>query len=213
MANSRSIRDTLDAYSTVNASNNVGIATRVVDGITSYYQGLLGTTMFNWVGPHFMNDNGVDTYTGSYPLYTNIVWQHLLSGHGIDVSGNPQTNGNYGKWDGYGAFNNLNQGLKHYNDSVQLGKGISANIIPGSSTLGALGTGLLSGTSLDAVASGNGTYRTLNIKMSDFRGLSSVDSADSSYVYNQQDGAEEIHSTGPIAVGDAVQNWSSGQGA
>ena len=208
MANSRSIRDTLDAYSSVNASTNVGIATKVVDAITNYYEGLVGSTIFNWVGPNFMDDNGTNTYTGSYPFYTNIVWQHLLSGHGIDVSGNPQTNSNYGKLDGYGAYANYNQGLKHYNDSVQLGKGITTNIVPGSTSLGALGSGLLSGTSLDAVAAGNNTYRTLNIKMSDFRGLSSVDSADSSYVYNQQDGNEEIHSTGPIAVGDAVQNWS-----
>ena len=37
-ANNRSIRDTLDAYSIVDASTNTGVATRMVDSITDYYQ-------------------------------------------------------------------------------------------------------------------------------------------------------------------------------
>ena len=206
-ANNRSIRDTLDAYSVVDASNNTGVATRMVDAITNYYQnvflgGLLYSTYY-YIGVHKMDDNNTDNHV---LLFGNDLrdYNHLVSGHGIDITNPANTNSNYGRLDGYNAYGNLNQGLKHYNDSVQFGKGISIGTAPGISNSANLG--YISGTSLDPVIEGNNEYRTINIKMSDFRGLTKTDPINNNYIYNSGDGTEEIYTVGPISVGNGAIN-------
>lgn len=206
-ANNRSIRDTLDAYSTVDASTNTGIATRMVDAITNYYQNVFLSGnfygLFYYIGVHKMDDNNTNFH---FTLFGNDHrnYFNLVSGHGIDISNPASTNNNYGRLDGYGAYNNLNQGLKHYNDSVQFGKGISSGTAPGISNTA--NSGYISGTSLNAVIEGNNAYRTINIKMSDFRGLTKTDPVNNNYIYNSGDGTEEIYTTGPISVGNGAIN-------
>jgi hypothetical protein len=191
MANSRSIRDTLDAASGVNSSNMTTLATRMVDAITNYFI----TTYYpgRFVGVHKMDDDNPNYQFGNYYIFTKLV-----SGHGINTSQPYALNPNFGTW----SFSTQNQGLKHLNDTVQFGKGISIGIAPGITNWA--NTGFISGTSLAPVGESNNTYRTTNIKMSDFRGLKKTDPTNNNYIYNAGDGMEEIYSSGPISVGDAA---------
>ena len=198
MANSRSIRGTLDAASGVNSANMVTLATRMVDAITNYY--LNGSTPSNrYLGVRKMDDNNPNytfgSGTGQYRLVTKLV-----EGHGINTSQPYGNNNSYGTW----TFSTQNQGLKHLNDTVQFGKGISIGLAPGIYDFA--NAGFISGTSLDPVLEGNNTYRTTNIKMSDFRGLKKTDPIvlTSDYIHNAGYGTEEIYSSGAISVGDAA---------
>jgi len=221
-ANNRSLRDTIDAYSLENASNNCGIATRMVDAITNYYQNVsLGGSfygLFYYIGVHKMDDNNPNFFfsigSDDYRYYN-----YLVSGHGIDVGNPANQNSNYGRWDGYGAFNQQNQGLKHYHDSVQFGLGISTGTAPGitnsansgymSKVSGTPANGSGTYSSIDPVIEGNNTYRTVNIKLVGFRGIKKTDPINNSYIYNQGDGTEELYGTGPISIGNAANNIST----
>lgn len=191
MANSRSIRGTLDAASGVNSSNMTTLATRMVDAITNYFI----TTYYpgRFLGVHKMDDNNQNYQFSGY-----YIFEKLVKGHGINTNQPYASNPDFGKW----WFNTTNQGLKHLNDTVQFGKGISIGSADGI-TNGA-NMGFITGTSLGGVIEGNGTYRTTNIKMSDFRGLKKTDPINNNYIYNAGDGMEEIYSSGPISVGDAA---------
>ncbi len=197
MANSRSIRDTLDAASGVNSSFHTTLATRMVDAITNYFFNL--NPSFRYLGVLKMDDNGPNYTFGSGTGQYRIV-SKLVEGHGININQPYGNNQNYGTW----AFSYPNQGLKHYNDTVQFGKGISSGTAPG--IYNNANIGFISGTSLGGVIESNGTYRTTNIKMSDFRGLKKTEPnvLTNDYIYNSGDGVEEIYSSGAISVGDAA---------
>lgn len=196
MANSRSIRGTLDAVSGVNSSFHTTLTTRMVDAITDYWVSNFGS-FYRYLGVMKMDDNNSNFIFGN-PQYRLI--SRLVSGHGINISQPYGTNSNYGTW----AFSFNNQGLKHLNDTVQFGKGISVGVAPG--IYNNANASFITGTSLSPVVDSNNTYRTLNIKMSDFRGLKKTDPLvpNSNYIYNAGDGAEEIYSSGAISVGDAA---------
>lgn len=196
MANSRSIRGTLDAASGVNSSAHTTIATRMVDAITNYWVSNFGS-FYRYLGVMKMDDNGSNLIFGN-PQYRFI--SKLVEGHGININQPYGTNPNYGTW----AFSTQNQGLKHLNDTVQFGKGISVGIAPG--IYNSANASFITGTSLSPVVDSNNTYRTTNIKMSDFRGLKKTDPLvlNNNYIYNAGDGVEEIYSSGAISVGDAA---------
>lgn len=198
MANSRSIRGTLDAASGVNSSTHTTLATRMVDAITDYYVANYGS-QWRYLGVLKMDDNGSNLTFGSGTNQYRLV-SKLVEGHGINTTQPYGNNQNYGTW----AFSPQNQGLKHYNDTVQFGKGISVGIATG--LYNNANSGFISGTSLNPVLESNNTYRTTNIKMSDFRGLKKTDPTvpNSDYIYNAGDGTEEIYTTGAISVGDAA---------
>lgn len=195
MANSRSIRGTLDAASGVNSASHTTLATRMVDAITNYFFNL--NPSFRYLGVLKMDDSGPN-YTFGNPQYRFV--SKLVEGHGINISQPYGNNNSYGTW----AFSTQNQGLRHLNDTVQFGKGISSGTAPG--IYNNANSGFISGTSLGGVIESNGTYRTTNIKMSDFRGLKKTEPLvlTSDYIYNAGDGAEEIYSSGAISVGDAA---------
>ena len=197
MANSRSIRGTLDASSGVNSSVHTTVATRMVDAITNYFFNL--SPSFRYLGVLKMDDNGPNYTFGSGTSQYRLVTK-LVQGHGINNTQPYGGNMNYGTW----SSSPTNQGLKHLNDTVQFGKGISSGTAPG--IYNNANMGFISGTSLGGVIESNGTYRTQNIKMSDFRGLKKTEPLvlNSDYIYNAGDGVEEIYSSGAISVGDAA---------
>ena len=218
MADSRSIRGTLDAYILINSSNNTGIATRMIWKIrtsnVAFYTGIYqnagaGIYFGALLAVNKMDDvnlNSSTVVTSSTGSNIFVTHNFLVKGHGISVTGpynGPDQDPNVGSLASYGSLGGIpNQGLKHYNDTVQFGKGISVGTAPGI-TNGA-NTGFISGTSLSEVLESNGTYRTTNIKMSDFYGLKKEDPTNNGYIYNDGNGAEEIVSTGPISVGNAA---------
>lgn len=197
MANSRSIRGTLDAASGVNSSTHTTLATRMVDAITNYY--LNNNPSFRYIGVLKMDDNGPNLTFGSGTSQYRLVTK-LVQGHGINNNQPYGINMSYGTW----SSSPQNQGLKHLNDTVQFGKGISNGYAPG--IYNSANASFITGTSLGGVIESNGTYRTTNIKMSDFRGLKKTDPtvSNSNYIYNSGDGVEEIYSSGAISVGDAA---------
>lgn len=217
---SRSIRGALDAYSTVNSSGNAGLATRMVWEIRNsnilFFQAVYGGPYGLFLGSHLailkMDDNGTNTTTTSGGG-TTYIYDSLVSGHGIDISGphvGAGQNPNYGNLASYGSLGgNINQGLKHYNDTVQFCKGISIGLAPGILN-NANNNFVTGGTNGPAVLESNNTYRTVNIKMSDFRGVRKNDpggngtAGSGGYIWNDGNGDEEIVSTGPISVGNAA---------
>ena len=181
---SRSIRGALDAYSTINSSANTAIASRMVWKIRQNLVGVY-TTVFGSVGYATflgafvaiskMDDNNTNITTTSGGN-TFIAFNQLVKGHTVDVSGaisGPGQNSNIGTA-AYSINGNINQGLKHYNDTVQFGKGIGIGVAPGISNNANINL-VTGGTNMDPVLEGNNTYRTANIKMSDFYGVEKKD--------------------------------------
>jgi hypothetical protein len=169
----------------------------MVDAITNYY--LNTNPGFRYIGVLKMDDNGPNLTFGSGTSQYRLVTK-LVQGHGINNNQPYGINMSYGTW----SSSPQNQGLKHLNDTVQFGKGISNGYVPG--IYNSANASFITGTSLGGVIESNGTYRTTNIKMSDFRGLKKTDPtvSNSNYIYNSGDGVEEIYSSGAISVGDAA---------
>ncbi len=217
---SRSIRGALDAYSTVNSSGNTAIASRMIwkirQNLVGIYTTIYGSTGYGiflgaFIAINKMDDNNTNINTTSGGN-TFIDFNHLVKGHTVDVSGaisGPNQNIGIGTA-AYSINGNINQGLKHYNDTVQFGKGISIGIAPG--ILNNANFNLITGgTNGPAVLESNNTYRTANIKMSDFYGVEKKDPGGSpgtggsgGYIWNDAAGDEKIVSSGPISVGNAA---------
>ena len=215
----RSIRGTLDAFSFVDNSFSVGIISRIVNGTFSHVFNVLLSQMTQnqaisqsgYISISTMRDGtsgflnlSPTNFTGSAPNGS------LPEGHGINLVDNntlspPSSNITP---HGFGQVNNTfgsyNQGLRHYAHTVQFGKGASNQTIIGLPNQNNLGF-ISGGSNLSPVITTTGTYRSVNIKMSEFKTVRKNDPPNTTgFILNDGVGDEIIPLEGPISIGNAA---------
>ena len=215
----RSIRGTLDAFSFVDNSFSVGIISRIVNGTFSHVFNVLLSQMTQnqaisqsgYISISTMRDGTLGflnlsptNFTGSAPNGS------LPEGHGINLVDNntlspPSSNITP---HGFGQVNNTfgsyNQGLRHYAHTVQFGKGASNQTIIGLPNQNNLGF-ISGGSNLSPVITTTGTYRSVNIKMSEFKTVRKNDPPNTTgFILNDGVGDEIIPLEGPISIGNAA---------
>tara|TARA_R100001015_G_C4606996_1_gene162089 strand:- start:720 stop:1421 length:702 start_codon:yes stop_codon:yes gene_type:complete len=224
----RSIRGTLDASSGVDSSHSVGIITRIVDAVTNQLITNLQSTgtplaqaisQSGYISIQMMRDvtGGISTtptnFSGSAPTGS------LPAGHGINLVDNEKLSSPSSNVtpNGFGqanvTFGSGNQGLMHYAHTVQFGKGAAQNTLIGLNNNNNQGF-LVGGTNLPEVFGSNvfftnNTYRSVNIKMSEFHDVTKIDPPNVlGYINN--DGQDEETGGGvdegltPISIGNAA---------
>ena len=222
----RSIRGTLDPISfggSIPAANNsfsIGLITRIVNGTFSHVLSTLQSqgmslnqaiSQSGYISISTMRDGTLGflnisptNFTGSAPNGS------LPEGHGINLVDNntlspPSSNITP---HGFGQVNNTfgsyNQGLRHYAHTVQFGKGASNQTIIGLPNQNNLGF-ISGGSNLSPVITTTGTYRSVNIKMSEFKTVRKNDPPNTTgFIHNDGNGDEIIPLEGPISIGNAA---------
>ena len=143
-------------------------------------------------------------FTGSAPNGS------LPEGHGINLVDNntlslPTSNITpFGFGQVNNTFGSYNQGLRHYAHTVQFGKGASNQTIIGLPNQNNLGF-ISGGSNLSPVITTTGTYRSVNIKMSEFKTVRKNDPPNTTgFILNDGVGDEIIPLEGPISIGNAA---------
>ena len=216
----RSIRGTLDAFSFVDNSFSVGIITRIVNGtFTHLFNSLVSQGMTQnqaisqsgYISISTMRDGTLGflnisptNFTGSAPNGS------LPEGHGINLVDNntlslPTSNITpFGFGQVNNTFGSYNQGLRHYAHTVQFGKGASNQTIIGLPNQNNLGF-ISGGSNLSPVITTTGTYRSVNVKMSEFKTVRKNDPPNTTgFIHNDSNGDEIIPLEGPISIGNAA---------
>ena len=216
----RSIRGTLDAFSFVDNSFSVGIISRIVNGtFTHVFNVLLSQGMTQnqaisqsgYISISTMRDGTLGflnlsptNFTGSAPNGS------LPEGDGINLVDNntlspPSSNITpFGFGQVSNTFGSFNQGLRHYAHTVQFGKGASNQTLIGLPNQNNLGF-ISGGSNLSPVITTTGTYRSVNIKMSEFKTVRKNDPPNTTgFILNDGVGDEIIPLEGPISIGNAA---------
>ena len=216
----RSIRGTLDAFSFVDNSFSVGIITRIVNGtFTHLFNSLVSQGMTQnqaisqsgYISISTMRDGTLGflnlsptNFSGSAPTGS------LPVGHGINLVDNntlslPTSNITpFGFGQVNNTFGSYNQGLRHYAHTVQFGKGASNQTIIGLPNQNNLGF-ISGGSNLSPVITTTGTYRSVNVKMSEFKTVRKNDPPNTTgFIHNDGNGDEIIPLEGPISIGNAA---------
>ena len=225
MPETRSIRDMLDAFSGENDSFTVRIATNMINAIFDYYFNNVYIT--GGVSSRISSAGNAaiyimrDSHGGVGQLVpSNFTGQApnggLPVGHGIvtvnqETLSSPSSNSTpfgFGQISFFGGF--INKGMRHYAHQVQFGKGVSSGYAPGlpnQTNVGFMG----GGTNLPAVAETNGTYRSVNIKMSEFKNMFKNDPVATGYIHNDNPATDQnTPIEGSISIGTAADDFLFG---
>ena len=225
MPETRSIRDMLDAFSGENDSFTVRIATNMINAVFDYYFNnvYLSGTVSSRISSagnsaiYIMRDSHGGSGNSTPSNFTGQAPNGGLPvGHGINVidqetqpsPGSNITPNGFGQISLFGG--SINKGMRHYAHQVQFGKGISVGYAPGLPNQTNVGF-MTGGTNLSPVAETNNTYRSINIKMSEFKTVEKLDPVATGYIHNDTPPTDQyIPIEGSISIGTAADDFLFG---